>query len=173
MSALFLHSPPAQTQEEEGRCKWYVTFRIPVMENLSCRPRGGQLFREFRCERCVLTVDSLEVRSITLSREFPLGPERDPAHPAGTLGLQPKPHPLSPFLLLPELSALHLLSWLHFIPALCPGNWGSPGESCPLLPREGSSRRFSSLSPFCFPLLPFAPLQQMKQQHSLFDSFIK
>lgn len=51
------------------------------MENLNCRPGGGQLFREFRCEPCALRVDLLEEGLIIPLQGVPSG-ARDGPSPA-------------------------------------------------------------------------------------------
>lgn len=73
------------TLEEEAGYKWDETFRIPVMENLHCRPGGGQLFREFRCEPCALRVDLLKERSIIPLRGVPSGAREEPSPASGYL----------------------------------------------------------------------------------------
>lgn len=96
----------------EGGWKQDVTFQIPVMENLHCRPRGGQLFREFRLEPCALRVDLLENRSIIPLQGVPSGAKQGSSLARGTLSLWTRRTPSPP----------------SFLPSFL---WAQGAQTCP------------------------------------------
>ena len=61
----------------EGGQTLGMTYWIPVMENPTRWPGGGQLFGEFKREPCALRVDLLEERSIIPLWGVPSGASKD------------------------------------------------------------------------------------------------